>query len=59
MTEYEMNWQADAYQQKYELLNARVHQFHAWLNDPVISSFFIVGVVKDEYEKVFALPARD
>lgn len=59
MNDYEMNWQAEASQQKYELLNARVQQFYAWLNDPVISSFFIINVVKDEYEKVFALPARD
>lgn len=58
MNDYEMNWQSDMYREKYELLNARVQMFYSWLNDPVISSFFITNLVKDEYEKLFALPAR-
>lgn len=54
MTEYEMNWQAESYRAQYELLNAKVKQFSSWLDEPVISSFFIVnGIVRPKFDELF------
>lgn len=54
MTDYEMNWQADAYREKYELLNAKVKYFEEYLKSPVLQSFFIVNqTVTLKFDQVF------
>lgn len=54
MTNYEMNWQADSYREKYELLNAKVQEFNRYLNDPALLSFHIVNqAVKGKFDELF------
>lgn len=54
MNDYEMNWQADSYREKYELLNSRVQEFDRFLNDPMMLSFHIVSqAVKGKFDELF------
>lgn len=53
MTDYEMNWQANEYREKYELLNARVQAFKAYLDDPVMQSFYAVQTARMKFNDLF------
>jgi hypothetical protein len=53
MTEYEMNWQAEASNEKLERLKAELSAYWSYLDDPMMRSFHITKPLRDEFKDRF------